>query len=65
MEIGDSAGTTGLVVLGLSMGFLMARRTEADQIVGSVITQLASSLNVMDLKVFHAPTRLTTPAIPL
>jgi hypothetical protein len=47
------------------MGFLMARRTEGDQILGSIIAQSASRLNVMDLKTFHTPARLTTPAITL
>ena len=45
------------------MGFLMARCTEGDQILGGVIAQSAPRLNVMDLKAFHAPARLATPAI--
>jgi hypothetical protein len=49
----------------LSMGFLMARRAEGDQILGSVIAQSAPRLNVMDLKILHAPARLATPAISL
>jgi len=51
--------------LSFPMCFLMARRAECDQILGSVITQAASGLNVMDLKTFHAPTRLTPPTISL
>jgi len=45
------------------MGILMARRAEGDQIFSSVIAQSASRLNVMDLKILHAPARLTTPTI--
>ena len=47
------------------MGFLMARRAEGDQILGSVIAQSAPRLNVMDLKIFHPPARLATPAVSL
>ena len=47
------------------MGFLMARCTEGDQILGSVITQTASRSNVMDLKALDAAARLATPAISL
>ena len=47
------------------MGFLMARCTEGDQILGGVITQTASRSNVMDLKAFDAAARLATPAISL
>jgi hypothetical protein len=47
------------------MGCLMARRAEGDQILGRVIAQLATRLNVMDLKIFHASARLTSPSIPL
>ncbi len=45
------------------MGFLMARRAEGDQILGLVIAQSTSWLNVMDLKIFSAPAGLTTPAV--
>ena len=45
------------------MSFLMARRAESDQILGSVIAQSAPRLDVMDLKIFHSPARLATPAI--
>ena len=47
------------------MGFLMARRAEGDQILGSVIAQSAPRLNVMDLKILHSPARLATPAVSL
>jgi hypothetical protein len=47
------------------MGFLMARRAEGDQILGSVIAQSASPLNMVDLKIFNISARLTTPAISL
>jgi hypothetical protein len=47
------------------MGFLMAGGAEGDQIFGRVITQLAPRLNVMDLKIFHAPAPLATPAVSL
>jgi hypothetical protein len=47
------------------MCLLMTRCAEGDQIFGSVIAQSAPRLNVMDLKILHAPTRLATPAIPL
>jgi hypothetical protein len=46
------------------MGFLMARRTEGDQILGSVIAQSAPRLNMMDLKILDSPTPLATPSIP-
>ncbi len=47
------------------MGFLMARRAKGDQILASVTAEAAPRLNVMDLKIFHAPARLTTPSISL
>jgi len=47
------------------MSFLMARGTEGDQILSSVIAQSASWLNVMDLKIFHAPAQLASPAVSL
>jgi len=37
------------------MGLLMARCAEGDQILGRVISQSASPLDVMDLKIFHSP----------
>jgi hypothetical protein len=39
--------------------------TKSYQILGRVIAQMAAWLNVMDLKIFHAPARLTSPAISL
>ena len=47
------------------MGLLMARCAQGDQILGSVITQSASRLNVMDLKTLRSPAPLATPAISL
>ena len=47
------------------MDFLMARSAEGDQIFGNVIAQSAPRLDVMDLKIFHMPAGLTTPAISL
>ena len=47
------------------MDFLMARRTQGDQILGRVIPQSAPPLNVMDLKTLHSPAPLATPAIAL
>ena len=49
----------------LLMDLLMTYCAESDQILGSVIAQLASPLNVMDLKTFHPPARLATPAVSL
>ena len=47
------------------MNSMMTPCAEDDQILGSIITQSAPPLNVMDLKIFHAPARLTTPPISL
>jgi hypothetical protein len=47
------------------MSFLMARCAQGDQILGSVIAQMAPRLNVVNLKIFHPPARLATPAISL
>ena len=47
------------------MGSLMARCAEGDKILGNVIAQPASRLNVMDLKSLDAPAPLATPAISL
>ncbi len=47
------------------MGLLMARSAEGDQILGSIIAQAAPRLNVVNLKVFHSPARLATPAVSL
>jgi hypothetical protein len=53
------------MILGLPMDFLMARCTEGYQILGRVIAQSASRLDVMDLKILHAPAPLATPPISL
>ena len=47
------------------MGFLVAGRAECDQILGNVISESAPRLNVMNLKIFHAPARLATPSVAL
>jgi hypothetical protein len=44
---------------------LMTVRTESDQIFLHIVAQSAPPLNVMDLKTFHSPARLATPAISL
>jgi len=51
--------------LRLRMNLLMTRCAEGNQILGSVIAQSAAGLDVMDLKIFHTPTRLAAPAISL
>jgi hypothetical protein len=48
-----------------SMKRLMTARTESDQIFLLIVALSAPPLNVMDLKIFHAPARLATPAISL
>jgi hypothetical protein len=45
------------------MNVFVAPSTKSDQILGSVIAQSTSWLNVVDLKILHAPARLTTPAV--
>jgi hypothetical protein len=47
------------------MSLLVARRTEGDQIFLYVIAQPTPRLAVMDLKIFHSPAPLATPAISL
>ena len=49
----------------MSVGALVAIRTKSYQILDCVISQSAPPLNVMDLKIFHSPERLTTPSVPL
>jgi hypothetical protein len=49
----------------LSVNFLVTASTESDQVFLSIVAQLAPWLNVMDLKIFHPPTRLATPSISL
>jgi hypothetical protein len=63
---GDDANVQAIaMILGLPMGFLMARRAEGDQILGNVIAQPASRLKVMDLKIHRAPAPVTTPSVSL
>jgi hypothetical protein len=38
-------------------------KTKSYQVIGRVITPSAAWLNVMDLKIFHAPARLATPSV--
>jgi hypothetical protein len=47
------------------MGILVALGAKNHEIFGRVITQSASRLNMVDLKILHAPARLATPAIAL
>jgi hypothetical protein len=47
------------------MGVLMAGCAEGDQVLCGVIALSAPRLNVMDLKIFHAPERLITAAVSL
>jgi hypothetical protein len=61
----DMAVLAAFAGASMLVGFLMARRAEGDQILSSVIAQSAPPLNVMDLKIFHAPARLATPAVSL
>jgi len=44
-----------LSFLPLSMNFLVALCTERHQIIGRVISQSAAQVNVMDMKMLHAP----------
>jgi hypothetical protein len=47
----------------LSMSLVMATGTKSYEILSRIITQSAPPLDVMDLKIFHSPARLTTPAV--
>ena len=47
----------------MSVRVLVALDAKSYEILSRVITQAASRLNVMDLKIFHTPARLTTPAV--
>ena len=49
----------------VSVGFLVTHDTKSDQIFCCVITQAVPPLNVMDLKIFHPPAQLATPAVSL
>jgi hypothetical protein len=47
----------------LAYGHFHAMMRRGDQILGRVIAESASRLNVMDLKIFHFPARVATPSI--
>src|SRR5580658_9342628 len=47
------------------MSFSMARCAQGDQILGRVIAQSTSSLNVVDLKTIYSAARLATPVVSL
>jgi len=64
-RVGSPQIQTPATILKLPMGFLTAGCAKGNQILGRVITQSASRLNVMDLKSFHPSTRLATPAVSL
>ena len=49
----------------MSVSVLVALDTESYEILSRIIAQAAPRLNVMDLKIFHAPARLATPAVSL
>jgi len=49
----------------MSVSLLVAFDAKGNKIISHVITQLAARPNVMDLKIFHSPARLTSPAISL
>jgi hypothetical protein len=51
------------VFLSAPMHSLVTARTKSYQIGFNIIAQSAPRLNVMDLKIFHASARLTTPSI--
>jgi hypothetical protein len=47
----------------MSVGVLVAFDAKSYEILCRIIAELASRLNMMDLKILHSPARLTTPAI--
>ena len=47
----------------MPVSVLVALDAKSYEILSRVITQTAPRLDVMDLKILHAPARLTTPAI--
>jgi len=49
----------------MSVSVLVALDAKSYEILSRVITQTAPGLNVMDLKIFHPPARLTAPAVSL
>jgi len=48
-----------------SMSLFVAARTKRYQIFDAVVSQLASPLDMMDLKILHPPAFLTTPPVAL
>jgi hypothetical protein len=53
------------MTLRLPVRLLMARCAEGDQILGSVIAEMAPRLSVVDLEIFHPPAPLAAPAVSL
>jgi hypothetical protein len=49
----------------MSVTVLVALGAKSYEILSRIITQSAPPLDVMDLKIFHAPARLASPAISL
>jgi hypothetical protein len=49
----------------MSVSILMATDTERYEILGRIIAEAASGLNVMDLKTLDRPARLAPPAVSL
>jgi hypothetical protein len=49
----------------MSVSVPVAHYAKSYEILGRIIAQSASWLNVMDLKIFHAPAPLATPTISL
>jgi hypothetical protein len=49
----------------MPVSVLVALDAKGHEVLGRVIAQPAPALNVMDLKIFHAPAGLATPAISL
>ncbi len=49
----------------MSVGVLVALDAKGYEILSRIIAQSAPRLNVMDLKIFHSPTPLASPAISL
>jgi len=56
---------TLLTVLKLTMGFLTAGCAKDNQILGHVIAQSASRLNMVNLTILDSSTRLATPAVSI
>jgi len=47
------------------VSFLVTQDTKSYQILGSIMAEAASRLDVVDLKAVDLPARLATPAVPL